>query len=176
MRILMFGNSFTYTNDMPEMLAKIIGADVVQHTRGDIKLGDQLDQGTDFGKEALSLLDNESWNYVILQEMSRLPVTSKDAFLNSVDLLCDEIRDAGAVPVLFATWAYKEGNKHYEELGISYKEMVHSLHDAYQEAADLNRALIADVGQNFYRVEKSRNCTLRTGFIRMKTAPAWRQK
>ena len=34
MRILMLGNSFTFTNDMPQMLADLTGAEVVPHIRG----------------------------------------------------------------------------------------------------------------------------------------------
>ena len=34
MRILMLGNSFTFANNMPETLANLIDAEVVQHTRG----------------------------------------------------------------------------------------------------------------------------------------------
>ena len=42
MRILMLGNSFTYYNDMPAMLAEITGAEVVQNTRGGARLKEQL--------------------------------------------------------------------------------------------------------------------------------------
>ena len=34
MRILMLGNSFTFTNDMPQMLADLTGAEVTHHARG----------------------------------------------------------------------------------------------------------------------------------------------
>ena len=34
MRILMLGNSFTSSNNMPAMLAELTGAEVVHHTRG----------------------------------------------------------------------------------------------------------------------------------------------
>ncbi|MCC8162530.1 MAG: hypothetical protein LIO86_05010 [Lachnospiraceae bacterium] len=34
MRILMLGNSYIFTNDMPKMLAELTGAEVVHHTRG----------------------------------------------------------------------------------------------------------------------------------------------
>lgn len=34
MRILMLGNSLTFANDMPRMLAELTGAEVVHHTRG----------------------------------------------------------------------------------------------------------------------------------------------
>ena len=33
MRILMLGNSFTFTNDLPQMLAALPGADVTHHAR-----------------------------------------------------------------------------------------------------------------------------------------------
>ena len=38
MRILMLGNSFTFTNNMPQMPAGLTGAQVVHHTRGGAKL------------------------------------------------------------------------------------------------------------------------------------------
>jgi len=34
MRILMLGNSFTFYNDMPAMLAGLTGAEVIAHTCG----------------------------------------------------------------------------------------------------------------------------------------------
>ena len=152
MRILMLGNSFTYSNDMPNVLANLLGAEVVQHTQGNAKLADQLNNRIELGESTVASLETESWDYVVLQEMSSLPVTSKDTFLNSVEILCEEVRDSGAVPVLFATWAYKEGHEKYVELGISYEEMASLLHYAYQEAADQNHALIADVGQKFCEI------------------------
>ncbi len=42
MRILMLGNSFTFANDMPAMLAELTGAEVVHHTRGGARLAEQL--------------------------------------------------------------------------------------------------------------------------------------
>ena len=32
MRILMLGNSFIFTNNMPQMLADLTGAEVIHHT------------------------------------------------------------------------------------------------------------------------------------------------
>ena len=42
MRILMLGNSFTFANDMPAMLAELTEAEVVHHTRGGARLAEQL--------------------------------------------------------------------------------------------------------------------------------------
>ena len=45
MRILMLGNSLTFANDMPHMLAALTGAEVVHHTRGRARLSEQLNPG-----------------------------------------------------------------------------------------------------------------------------------
>ena len=39
MRILILGNSFIFTNNMPQMLAELTGAEVVHHTRGGAAVG-----------------------------------------------------------------------------------------------------------------------------------------
>ena len=49
MRILMLGNSFTFANDMPAMLAELTGAEVVHHTRGGSRLAEQLNPKTKNG-------------------------------------------------------------------------------------------------------------------------------
>lgn len=150
MRVLMLGNSFTFANNMPETLANLIDAEVVQHTRGGARLAEQLNPNTKMGGMTQAALENEKWDYVILQEMSNGPITSRESFLNNTALLCERIRSNGAVPVLYATWAYQKGGKQLESFGMDYDEMYQKMYDAYHEAANQNEALIADVGKRFY--------------------------
>ena len=124
MRILMLGNSYTFTNNMPSTLAKLTGAEVVQHTRGGARLAEQLNPNTKMGGMTQAALENEKWDYVILQEMSNGPITSRESFLNNTALLCERIRSNGAVPVLYATWAYQKGGKQLESFGIDVSEDV----------------------------------------------------
>lgn len=155
MRILMLGNSYIFTNDLPSMLAEITGAEVVQNTRGGARLREQLNPETRLGAKALELLQNEKWDYVVLQEMSNGPITAKESFMQSVKDLCGKIRENGAVPVLYATWAYQKDGKQLQKFGIDYDEMYRKMHEAYAEAAEKNHTLLADVGSAFY--EKNRN-------------------
>ncbi len=104
MRILMLGNSFTTANHMPDMLAELTGAEIVQHTRGGERLADQLNPKTKMGKRTQEALQNEKWDFVILQEMSNGPITSKASFLENAEKLCEKIRENGAKPVFYATW------------------------------------------------------------------------
>lgn len=50
MRILMLGNSFTFANHMPETLAELTGAEVVQHTRGGATSGGAAESGDENGE------------------------------------------------------------------------------------------------------------------------------
>ena len=103
MRILMLGNSFTTANHMPDMLAELTGAEIVQHTRGGARLAEQLNPKTKMGKRTQEALQNEKWDYVVLQEMSTGPITAKESLMQSVKDLCGKIRENGVVPVLYAT-------------------------------------------------------------------------
>lgn len=150
MRILMLGNSFTFFCDMPAMLADILHADVVHHTRGGAHLAEQLNPETEMGGRTQAALQNEKWDYVVLQEYSTGPITSPERFYDSVRKLCVQIRENGAVPVLYATWAFKRGGKKLIESGMDYEEMYHGLYDAYHRAADENDIPVADVGKAFY--------------------------
>lgn len=149
MRILMLGNSFTSANEMPTMLADLTGAEVVQHTRGGARLAEQLNPKTKNGRRTQAALEDEFWDYVVLQEMSNGPIRSRDSFSKSVEELCERIHAEGATPILFATWSYQKGSHWFDELGMSYDEMADELYSAYHEAADQNNALVADVGQRF---------------------------
>ena len=50
MRILMLGNSFTFVNEMPKMLAELTGAEVVQHTRGGARLAERAESKNKNGR------------------------------------------------------------------------------------------------------------------------------
>ena len=157
MRILMLGNSFTFTNDMPQMLADLTGAEVVHHTRGGARLSEQLNPNTKLGERTQAALVEERWDYVVLQEMSHGPITAPKSFFSSVERLCGQIRANGAAPVLFATWAYQKGGAKLAAKGWDYDEMAHALSAVYQRAARENHALLANVGQRFYALANTRD-------------------
>ena len=157
MRILMLGNSLTSAQDMPDILAELTGAEVVCHTRGGARLSEHLNPNTRLGARTQAALAKEQWDYVVLQEMSHGPITAPGSFFASVERLCRQIRENGAIPVLYATWAYQKGGGKLMAKGWDYDEMTHKLHDAYHKAAQKNHALVADVGQLFYELSAAQD-------------------
>ena len=157
MRILMLGNSFTFTNDLPQILAELTEAEVVHHTRGGAWLSEQLNPATRLGGRTQAALTEERWDYVVLQEMSHGPVTAPKSFFSSVEWLCGQIRTKETFPILFATWTYQKGGAKLAAKSWDYNEMAHDLSAAYQKAAQKNHALLADVGQRFYALAGTRD-------------------
>ena len=157
MRILMLGNSFTFANDMPSMLAGLMDAEVIQNTTGDVGLSDHLDPESLIGACTLAALEHGTWDYVVLQEMSYTPVTDKEAFLKSAAIMCEKVHAAGAVPLFYATWAYQKGSEIMAAMPVSYDVMAAQLSAAYHEAAEQGDALVADVGQKFYKLSSKRD-------------------
>lgn len=154
MRILMLGNSFTFTNQMPQLLSALTGAEVIHHTRGGARLSEHLNPGTKLGAATQAALAQETWDYVVLQEMSHGPFTATERFFSSVERLCSQIRQHGAVPVLYATWAYEKGGSKLESKGWDYEEMARAMSAAYGKAARDNGALLVDVGGRFYQLSQ----------------------
>lgn len=149
MRILMLGNSFTYFHDMPRILAALLGEEAVGNTKGGAYLHEQLDGGSELGQSALKALTDEKWDYVVLQEQSRAPIFEREDFQSSVAKLCRLIRNNGAKPILYATWAYQDGTEKLASTGLTHQEMASGLYESYHAAAAANGALIADVGEAF---------------------------
>ena len=89
--------------------------------------------------------------------MSHGPCTSPGSFFASVERLCAQIRAAGAVPVLYATWAYQEGGAKLAAKGWDYETMARTLSEAYRQAARENHALLAEVGEQFHDRSRTEN-------------------
>lgn len=149
MKVLMLGNSFTYFHDMPRLLAVMLGEEVQANTRGGAYLSEQMNEADELGANAMRALKSEKWDYVVLQEQSIAPAIRREEYLQSVRKLCALIAENGAKPVIYASWAYKEGSEKLSGTGFSYEEMLGRLHDACHEAARANDALVADVGMAF---------------------------
>ena len=144
MKILMLGNSLTYYNDLPEMLAERTGAEVIAHTRGGAHLSEHLDPEAELGAKTLPALENETWDYVILQGFSSTPAYSTRSVIEDVYPYAhtlDSLAKAHSPMVkviYYMTWGHKNGNVRQttyplddnfdlmqERLKISYLEMAH---------------------------------------------------
>lgn len=155
MRILLLGNSYTAALHLPEKLAEALSAEVVAHTRGGARLAEQLNEKTKLGSRTQKALKEEKWDYVILQEMSKGPVIYPERYLESVAKLSKQIKENGAVPVIYCTWAYQKDSLVMGKEPFSYEEMYQKLEAMCHQAAQENGALLADVGTVFFQAKEN---------------------
>jgi hypothetical protein len=116
-RVLFIGNSYTYVNNLPEMLrvmaaARGITLDVGMATTGGWKLSDHW---TTQDSDAHRLLRDRKWDIVVLQEQSVFGSTQvvgnvqrvgpDDQFQRYAKLWQEDIRRAGMTPAFYLTWA-----------------------------------------------------------------------
>lgn len=154
-RVLFLGNSYVYTNNLPQMLADIAtstGDTVVfdSNTPGGHTL-----QGHSTNPTSLAKIAQGNWDYVVLQEQSQRPAFS-DAqvagqvfpYARKLDTL---IRTSNpcAETVFFMTRGYKNGDAN--NCGVwppicTYEGMDSMLRARYLYMADENEAIVSPVG------------------------------
>ena len=121
LRVLFIGNSLTYTNDLPGMVAAISeaagGGPVIEAhalTAGGADLGDHWNNG------ARELIDEE-WDFVVLQQgPSSLP-ESRVKLLEYARTYAPAIRAAGAVPAFYMVWPEERYSRSFERTCESYR-------------------------------------------------------
>jgi len=145
-RVLFIGNSYTYFNNLPEILTKLAEAghqgkvEARMVAPGGYRLQDHWEKG-----EALKTLHEGKWDYVVLQEQSTLGVNyllegrtriaGDEIFRPYARKWAAQVRKAGATPVFYLTWARK-----------ATPEDQGALNSIYMNAARKNRARVAPVG------------------------------
>jgi hypothetical protein len=138
LRILFIGNSHTYFNDMPQMVARRFleegyDCEVTMLAHG----GWFLEQHVQESDVRFNILYGH-YDYVVLQEHSH-PFGPKEKFLNAARALNEWIREAGSKPVIYMTWAKKDEEQEQDRMTAVHKSV----------AKDID-ALLAPVGESWW--------------------------
>lgn len=157
MNILFIGNSFTYFNELPEILnslSEAAGTDLHAErlTYGGYYLKWYTDPENPHGNEAVPLLKSRHFDYVVLQEQSKAPASDPETFAEGVAALMPYITESGAKPVFYKTWAYARESAKLADSGMGYEEMLFKLTAAYNAQAEKYGAGSVPVGEKFFRV------------------------
>ncbi len=145
-RVLFIGNSYTYYNNSlhnhyREMVEEVF-PDKQHHVRINTISGGRL---MEHGKGLGYMLASDDWDVVVLQGHSLGPIQDFDNFRNAAIRHATSIRDDGARPVLFMTWA-RTGKP----------EMTAKLQAGYESVAREIDAEVSPVGLAFEAVTRLR--------------------
>lgn len=139
LKVLFVGNSYTFTYNMPQLVQSLStfttkkisvtvsavgGTTLENHWKGEK------------GLKTKDIIKNNKFDVVVIQEHSMGTIDKKDDFLNYSKKLIDLVKETGAKPILYTTWArYKVPQ---------YQETITK---TYNEAGQLNGVDVLNVGE-----------------------------
>lgn len=127
LRAIFIGNSFTARNDVPGLIAAMATARGHRFTsrlfsRGGASLKMHFNAG-----QALQAIQSSTFDAVVLQEQSTLPVKNPARFHENVRLFDEPIRAAGARMILYLTWARRHSPKDQAAITDAYTSIGREL-------------------------------------------------
>ncbi len=138
MRILFIGNSHTYYNDMPAMLAGLAGKEGIPCEVTMIAHGGwYLEQHQKEPEVRFNILHG-NYDYVVLQEHAH-PFGPEEKMLDAAKAICAWAEEAGSTPVAYMTWS-KKGRE----------EEQAPMTEAYRRMAEEHKAVLAPVGERWW--------------------------
>jgi hypothetical protein len=146
-RVLFIGNSYTYVNDLPATFTKLAksGGHRVEtgiSAQGGWFLSDHVNSA-----ETLDLIKSSKWNFVALQEQSQAPASGQvrvTRMYPAARTLVRKIKESGATPILFITWAHRDG---WAENNLpSYESMQSAVDKGYLTLGQELKMQMAPVG------------------------------
>jgi len=123
-RILFIGNSYTYFNDLPQMIDVLAKAghrrrlEPVLETPGSWS----LEQHGKSGKTAKKI-EHGKWDYIVLQEQSLRPLKDRKLLFEYAAKFDGEIKKHGAKTLLYQTWARQDAQEKQAELSKAFFDL-----------------------------------------------------
>ena len=152
-KILFVGNSYTFYNDMPETLfteeALTSGYEfeITSVTKGGYRLCQFADPENEHGKRLRETVNGVHYDFAVIQEQSFNAITNEPQFLEGVKDVMSLI--SADKFILYATWGRNDQSEKLNELGLTREEMTEKISIAYNKAAKLYSATVAEVGKAF---------------------------
>jgi hypothetical protein len=154
-RILFIGNSYTSVNDLPATfisLAKSGGhrVETGMAAQGGWFLSDHVKS-----RETLNQISSQKWNFVVLQEQSQVPASLQvrtTQMYPAIRTLVSKIVKNGAQPMLFITWAHRDG---WPENGMhTYESMQIAIDEGYTKIGQELKTQMAPVGYAWQKMQQ----------------------
>ena len=153
--VLFIGNSYTYVNDLPNLVKQIALSfgDTLIHDSS--TPGGANFNGHSSSAQTLAKINQQQWDYVVLQAQSQEPSFSPSQVANDTypyaEILVDSIHENSncTEPLFFMTWGRKYGDQqncqNYPPI-CTYQGMQQRLRESYLEMAFVDSASCAPVG------------------------------
>jgi hypothetical protein len=146
-RVLLVGNSYIYYNNLAQMIGLItdsLDTKIIckKSTIGAATLGQHWN--SERGLKTKKIIASNKFDIVVIQDNSMWPLEHKDSLLLYGNLFCQYIRENGAKPYLYNTWAREKT-----------PQTQSKINEAYAELAKAQSAVNVAVGSSFDLARKT---------------------
>lgn len=150
-KVLIIGNSYTFYNDLPQVLEALSKKTkaplrVESYTAGAMSLRGFLDDPAH--AKAKQLVESGDYDWLILQDQSQTPAYKPDETMASVERWSNIAQKHGTKVLLFLTWAHASNNGGKIAPLMAMQEQTST---TYCQAAIANKAKVAPVGEAWAR-------------------------
>jgi hypothetical protein len=151
-RVLFIGNSLTYVNELPLMVAALARAsgDTVSVRTAALPNYALIDHYNG-GSTALGELSQNRWDVVVLQQGPSTTPVNRDSLILVAKLFEPVIRAAGATPALFQVWPTIDRKAFFDAARVSYEMAADEVNGIFMPAgAAWAKAWESDPALAFY--------------------------
>lgn len=138
-RVLFIGNSLTYVNDLPAMVAALAAANgqpaltTKMVAFADFGLPDHWDQGPQ-GQARAAI--REGWDVVVMQQGPSSRPENRAILVDYAERFAEEIRAAGGRPALYAVWPAEENIADLHRASVAYAEAARAVNGLLMPVSD----------------------------------------
>ena len=162
-RILWIGNSFTFYNNVPQMVETMGKENGVNISTTRVLKGGEKFSGHLQNPELHKQLEKGGWDYVVLQEFSSTPAYSTKYVTENIFPYAAELDSLAkkyspeVETVYYMTWGHKNGNTRQTDypLDDTYESMQERIATTYTDMAYENGGLLAPVGLAWRNIRRN---------------------
>jgi hypothetical protein len=151
-RVLFLGNSYTYVNDLPTVFRDLARAGGQNVETSMVANGGETLADHAASPASVNAISGSRWQFVVLQEQSEIPSLEADRqgqMYPAARTLVGIVRAAGAMPILFQTWAHRDGWPDYR---LDYGAMQIAIDQGYGAIGAELGVTVAPAGQAWQTV------------------------
>lgn len=127
LKVLFVGNSYTYVENLPQLVSLMSeGTKTKLITRKSTVGGAYLSEHwkSERGLKTREMISKGKFDIVVLQDNSMATIQQPDSTAKYARLLCRMIRESGAKPYLYMTWARERVPQYQQEISAVYTRIA----------------------------------------------------
>jgi hypothetical protein len=127
LKVLFVGNSYTYVENLPQLVSIMSeGTGTKLITRKSTVGGAYLSEHwkSERGLKTREIISKGKFDMVVLQDNSMATIQQPDSTAKYARLLCRLIRESGAKPYLYMTWARERVPQYQQEISMVYTRIA----------------------------------------------------